>query len=153
MTQEVIQSGGLGVTYWEPAWVSSECYTQWGQGSHQEHAAFFDFENNLLIPGGVEWLSYDYNLSSAVERLEQLSNAKIHYDYAIKRIKINQLNNTITKLSYAVIDTTGKTVLDGSFKTLEKQIALTDLSPGAYFIVLSYQGKIIQTKRILFQED
>lgn len=55
LSQEVIASGGRGVLYWEPAWVSSTCYTQWGQGSHQEHATFFDFTNHLLTGGGMDW--------------------------------------------------------------------------------------------------
>jgi arabinogalactan endo-1,4-beta-galactosidase len=54
--------------YWEPAWVSSSCWTQWGQGSHQEHATFFDFTNNVLPAGGMSWPEHDYeNLVSAVE--------------------------------------------------------------------------------------
>ncbi|MCB9263976.1 MAG: glycosyl hydrolase 53 family protein [Lewinellaceae bacterium] len=60
LTTAVMQVGGIGVVYWEPAWVSSPCYTEWGQGSHYENAAFFDFDNNLLLPGGVEWMEHDY---------------------------------------------------------------------------------------------
>ncbi|MEM9261085.1 MAG: glycosyl hydrolase 53 family protein, partial [Bacteroidota bacterium] len=60
LAQEVYNREGLGVLYWEPAWVSSGCYTQWGRGSHQEHAAFFDFTNNLLEEGGIGFLSHDY---------------------------------------------------------------------------------------------
>ena len=54
LTEEVIAKEGLGVFYWEPSWMSTTCRTQWEQGSHQEHATFFDFENNLLLPGGIE---------------------------------------------------------------------------------------------------
>ena len=60
LTAEVMASGGSGVIYWEPAWVSSSCWTQWGEGSHGEHLAFFDFENNLILDGGIAWMSYDY---------------------------------------------------------------------------------------------
>lgn len=55
LTREVKKQGGSGVLYWEPAWVSSPCWTPWGQGSHQEHAAFFDFDNNVLPNGGMGW--------------------------------------------------------------------------------------------------
>lgn len=48
----VIRGGGLGIVYWEPAWVSSSCRTRWGEGSHWENAALFDFENRLL-PGAA----------------------------------------------------------------------------------------------------
>jgi arabinogalactan endo-1,4-beta-galactosidase len=47
---EVIESsGGEGLVYWEPAWVSSNCLTLWGQGSHWDNATLFDhnFKANL----------------------------------------------------------------------------------------------------------
>ena len=51
LTQEVIEGGGKGVIYWEPAWVSSDCYTRWGKGSHWENASFFDAVNgNEALP-------------------------------------------------------------------------------------------------------
>jgi len=37
-----LESGGRGVVYWEPAWVTSACSTKWGQGSHWENASFFN---------------------------------------------------------------------------------------------------------------
>ncbi|MDJ0759669.1 MAG: glycosyl hydrolase 53 family protein [Woeseiaceae bacterium] len=52
LQSEVVAGGGLGIVYWEPAWVSSSCQTRWGQGSHWENAALFDFENRLL-PGAA----------------------------------------------------------------------------------------------------
>lgn len=42
LAQLVKSSGGLGVIYWEPAWVSTRCKTLWGTGSHWENASFFD---------------------------------------------------------------------------------------------------------------
>lgn len=46
LTQEVINGGGKGVVYWEPAWVSSNCHTFWGHGSHWDNATFFNAQNN-----------------------------------------------------------------------------------------------------------
>jgi len=60
LTQEMISRGADGVIYWEPAWVSSACRTQWGQGAHQENAAFFDFGNNVLPGGGMDFYGHDY---------------------------------------------------------------------------------------------
>ena len=50
LTQLVKKAGGLGVIYWEPAWVSTRCKTLWGKGSHWENASFFDAtrHNNAL---------------------------------------------------------------------------------------------------------
>ncbi|HEU5137849.1 MAG TPA: glycosyl hydrolase 53 family protein [Steroidobacteraceae bacterium] len=46
-----LQAGGVGVVYWEPAWVSTSCATRWGTGSHWENATLFDFRNgNELTP-------------------------------------------------------------------------------------------------------
>jgi arabinogalactan endo-1,4-beta-galactosidase len=45
------QAGGIGVVYWEPAWVSTSCPTRWGTGSHWENATLFDFrKGNELTP-------------------------------------------------------------------------------------------------------
>jgi hypothetical protein len=60
LTQNLIGNGGLGVVYWEPAWVSTKCSTPWGQGSHWENATFFDFENNNEVHQGIDYLSYEY---------------------------------------------------------------------------------------------
>jgi arabinogalactan endo-1,4-beta-galactosidase len=55
LSKEIKKRGGIGVLYWEPSWVSSPCYNPWGQGSAQEHATFFDFNNNVLPDGGMRW--------------------------------------------------------------------------------------------------
>ncbi len=60
LTQSLISNGALGVVYWEPAWVSTECSTRWGQGSHWENATFFDFMNHNEVHAGIDFLSYDY---------------------------------------------------------------------------------------------
>lgn len=48
LTQEVIEGGGIGLIYWEPAWISSNMVDLWGTGSSWENATFFDFEGNIL---------------------------------------------------------------------------------------------------------
>jgi arabinogalactan endo-1,4-beta-galactosidase len=46
-----LAAGGVGVVYWEPAWVSTKCPTRWGIGSHWENATLFDFrKGNELTP-------------------------------------------------------------------------------------------------------
>lgn len=50
LTQTVVDSGGIGVVYWEPAWVSSSCKTRWGTGSNWENAAWFDLESHEALP-------------------------------------------------------------------------------------------------------
>jgi len=60
LTQSLISNGGLGVVYWEPAWVSTECSTRWGQGSHWENATFFDFQNDNEVIEGINFLHDNY---------------------------------------------------------------------------------------------
>ena len=48
--QEIIEnSGGEGLIYWEPAWVSTNCSTLWGQGSHWDNATLFDQNNKANL--------------------------------------------------------------------------------------------------------
>ena len=42
---KISESGGQGIIYWEPAWVSTNCKTLWGQGSHWDNATLFDHNN------------------------------------------------------------------------------------------------------------
>lgn len=60
LAQAVFANGGLGIVYWEPAWVSTSCRTLWGQGSHWENATFFDFQNGNEVLEGIEFLQYPY---------------------------------------------------------------------------------------------
>ena len=48
LTQAIINGGGKGIMYWEPAWISSQLNDGWGQGSSWENNAFFDFSGNTL---------------------------------------------------------------------------------------------------------
>ncbi len=62
LTQLVLTSGGTGVFYWEPAWVSTKtCGTRWGKGSNWENAAVFDYKGQ--DNGSAEgWLKHAYVL-------------------------------------------------------------------------------------------
>lgn len=56
----VIQnSGGHGIIYWEPAWVSTECNTLWGKGSHWDNATLFD--NNSKANIGMQFYNGSKN--------------------------------------------------------------------------------------------
>ncbi len=59
LTQTVVDSGGIGVVYWEPAWVSTGCKTGWGTGSNWENAAWFDLKQHEALPA-FDFLSRKY---------------------------------------------------------------------------------------------
>ena len=48
LIQTIINAGGDGIMYWEPAWITSPMKDRWGQGSSWENAALFDFKGNAL---------------------------------------------------------------------------------------------------------
>ncbi len=48
LCQNVLNAGGSGVFYWEPAWISSQVKDLWGTGSSWENCTFFDFSGNVL---------------------------------------------------------------------------------------------------------
>lgn len=53
LTQTVVENGGIGVVWWEPAWISTGCHPPDvpGPGSPWENATWFDFRNgNEALP-------------------------------------------------------------------------------------------------------
>ncbi|RRO26153.1 glycoside hydrolase family 53 protein [Flavobacteriaceae bacterium 14752] len=58
LSQIIYNSGGEGVIYWEPAWVSTNCSTLWAQGSHWDNAALFDHNGNANI--GMQFYSLKF---------------------------------------------------------------------------------------------
>jgi arabinogalactan endo-1,4-beta-galactosidase len=62
LSQEVIDGGGTGVIYWEPAWVTSQMKDLWGTGSSWENATFFDFNGNSLPV--INYMNYPYTFPS-----------------------------------------------------------------------------------------
>lgn len=46
---KVKEAGGEGIIYWEPAWVSTNSTTLWGQGSHWDNATLFDHTNQATL--------------------------------------------------------------------------------------------------------
>ena len=56
VVQMTLRVGGVGVVYWEPAWVSTKCATRWGTGSHWENATLFDFRKKNELTPAVNFL-------------------------------------------------------------------------------------------------
>lgn len=60
LCQNVLNAGGSGVIYWEPAWISSQLKDSWGTGSSWENCTFFDFTGNALP--SIDYMRYSYNI-------------------------------------------------------------------------------------------
>jgi len=150
MTQEVINKGGKGVVYWEPAWLSSPCWTQWGQGSHQEHATFFDFQNNLLTSGGMDFMAHPYeNLVSAQEP-DQIASFKVWPDSGQRNLNILLEGIALEKdLLVKLFNRDGAVVASQKFQQTsgsELQFQIPVLPVGLYYCVL-YEGNLFKAAR------
>jgi beta-galactosidase len=66
LTQRVISSGGVGVVYWEPAWVSSKCKTRWATGSAWDNATLFDHRGEPLP--GADFFAFPYVFAAKESR-------------------------------------------------------------------------------------
>ena len=63
LSNAIASVGAIGVIYWEPAWLSSDCPTKWGQGSLCDNISFFDSgQNKLIADGGVNFLQQNYTI-------------------------------------------------------------------------------------------
>lgn len=150
LTKEVIASGGSGVIYWEPAWVSSDCYTQWGQGSHQEHAAFFDFNNHTLEEGGIAWMDYNYDFSTEIAPIGGETSIQILSNSFSGDIKIKQNTSSLHKFHYAIANVSGKILLSGSSHEKEVNLQLEEMPFGMYLIRVEVEGNYGKAKKMVF---
>jgi arabinogalactan endo-1,4-beta-galactosidase len=60
LTAATIAGAGIGIIYWEPAWISSNMKDKWGTGSSWENNALFDFAGNTLP--AMDFMTYNYKL-------------------------------------------------------------------------------------------
>ena len=77
LVQAVLNGGGLGIIYWEPAWVSTRCSTRWGTGSHWENATLFDYENTELHVG-ADFLSHKYSMEPLTQTILMVTATSAH---------------------------------------------------------------------------
>jgi arabinogalactan endo-1,4-beta-galactosidase len=58
LTQAIINGGGKGIQYWEPAWITSKLNDGWGIGSSWDNVTLFDFNGHVLK--GADFMCYPY---------------------------------------------------------------------------------------------
>jgi len=59
LVQEIIEGGGKGIFYWEPAWITSDMKDLWGTGSSWDCNTLFDFQGNTIK--GINYMTEKYN--------------------------------------------------------------------------------------------
>jgi arabinogalactan endo-1,4-beta-galactosidase len=62
ITQAVIDGGGIGIIYWEPAWITSNLKDKWGAGSSWENNAFFDYDGEANA--AFDYMTFEYSESN-----------------------------------------------------------------------------------------
>lgn len=157
LSQAALNAGVLGIIYWEPAWVSTSCHTPWAQGSHYENATFFDFDNQVLEDGGINFFSFPYqinNLSDAlVDRTK--SPAEIYADGSFLHIAFSN-QPLIRSIKITITDVLGRTLslqhLRPSIDTLKYQVPITELPAGQYYVVLE-QDDLLLFSGTFFNKD
>jgi arabinogalactan endo-1,4-beta-galactosidase len=168
LTQTVISSGGAGVVYWEPGWVSTPCHTQWAQGSHWENATFFDFDNEMHE--GLGWMTYQYDFSTAVQDAEQRNPLfAIYGSHGMIFIKQHEGINYKGPLRVEVFGLDGRgmniagpkefgshssaanATLNGSVAnaTLNEVVLEKEFSPGVYVVIVKDSERIVALKKIV----
>lgn len=58
LATQVKKGQGLGLVYWEPAWITSNMKDLYGTGSSWENATLFDFQGNTIK--GMDYMKFDY---------------------------------------------------------------------------------------------
>lgn len=152
MTQEVFSKGATGVICWEPAWVSSPCFTPWGQGSHQEHATFFDFQNNLIENGGIRMFDYQYTLSGKLPASVGI-DLQVSADYAESRLQVKfPLLENAREVTVRILSAAGKEVRTSGVEpgVRETTITLHEMSRGIYYAALYEGTRLLGVRGFLF---
>ncbi len=154
LTQEVIDKGGSGVVYWEPAWVSSPCWNQWGQGSSQEHATFFDFQNNLLPDGGIFFMSHHYDNLSAVQDLPApVKRFEVWPDSGHRSLTLRLDGFSGEKVEISVMSRDGKALASRQMAQSETvSFALPDLPAGLYYVLVKDGAAMVGARGVFLGE-
>lgn len=152
LTQTVIDHGGSGVVYWEPAWVSTGCATQWVTGSSWDNATFFDFDNAVIADGGIGWMKHAYDFTSSTqENTTALNNLKLYY--ADDHIIIELMEDTPLAFPYKfrlhamdgrLVQSVDLASSDGNVF----RIPVSGILPGCYVATLTDQSSIAVSGKV-----
>ncbi len=152
---EVIQvNGGLGLVYWEPAWVSSPCSTRWGAGSHYENADFFDFQQNLQLDGGIQWME-ESRVAIDPAQIDTV-NLKIQLEENHRALMI-EFNSPFQKdsirLTVHAVD--GRLVFSEILSPWKQShtVAIPGVVAGLYIVSMEQRGQILHNQKIAISQQ
>ena len=141
--------GGTGIIYWEPAYISSDMCTKWGQGSPYENVSFFDYANdNRALP------AFDfYNFCKELENQNDKSVVTIAFPNPLtgQALTVESLKTIRTWVLY---DLSGNLIKEGIFSLNqdENTIQINDLASGYYILKLGDILGNIESLKVLISE-
>lgn len=144
----VYENGGSGLFYWEPAWISSEMYDLWGQGSSYENASLFDFQNNNKALPGFDL--FDFCVPNATENPSSTLTINVFPNPVVaSEIKVEA---KISLSLWRLFDVTGKLIQSGEIHISEKEITLSfdNNRKGIFFLHLIFPNNQAVIKKIIF---
>lgn len=151
LTQTVIDHGGSGVVYWEPAWISTGCATQWVTGSSWDNATFFDFENELMPDGGIGWMEHAYDFTSSNELTPSVADG-VKIFYAKGDIMITHTSDLHFPCTLNVYSMDGVLKKSSTILSSDKEeiihVSANGLVPGCYFVSIKDKAQAIYSGKI-----
>ncbi|HEY3385091.1 MAG TPA: glycosyl hydrolase 53 family protein, partial [Saprospiraceae bacterium] len=152
LTQTVIDHGGSGVVYWEPAWVSTGCETQWVTGSSWDNATFFDFDNKVIPEGGIGWMQHPYDFTSSAEgEEEQSAFLDIFYADGEVIITFNEEIDFKSPCTIAIYSVDGRRMFSKNIISLDDRpirIPVDGLATGCYIVTIRDKAFVTATELI-----
>ncbi|MEO6130735.1 MAG: glycosyl hydrolase 53 family protein [Saprospiraceae bacterium] len=151
LTQIVIDHGGKGVVYWEPAWVSTGCSTQFGVGSNWDNATFFDHNDALQENGGIGWMTHMYDFKSGTKEIG-LNSKHIEIFQSRDEIIIKRddpfFQNDVFEIQIFTIDgrKMNQQMILPAWENNMIRLKVPDLTQGCYFISGIWDNKFLFTK-------
>ena len=147
LSKVINENGGIGLIYWEPAWITSDMCDKWGQGSSYENVSMFDLETNTPLES-FEFFKYCGEAVSTIH--EQQSKIEI-YPNPLERSEL-KIMNVVEPSIWELSDVEGKVFNRGELKKAElNTIQMDDLPKGIYFLrITSVNDKSVVTKKIVF---
>ncbi len=147
----VLDNGGTGVLYWEPAWVTSDMCDQWGRGSSYENASFFNFDNGNAALPAFEFLTVCATVSDREPALlGELAVYPNPYREGLLRVESPVL---LTEWSLLSVD--GRRVAGEKWKNPGRTpfLQLEDRPEGLYFLRFTTVGGRVVTRRLMLQHE
>lgn len=146
-TKAVMDGGGVGVIFWEPAWVSTPCVTPWGKGSSHDHLVFFDPVNtNFMENGGGRWTEPQWYPATPVNEAG-IGRFQVSPNPTTQLIRLE--TEWPGAFSADLLDLNGQTVLQWPQQTSGTTLDVSAVPPGFYFLNIHYDGFTAVQKLIL----